>query len=496
MGNKHVIKNRSTSEASSVRVDTLSFSGHLGPNDDTVYKALLALDSAGGLAGSTGAAGIQGETGLQGVTGLQGPAGADGSIGVDGETGAQGATGVMGVQGLKGDQGETGAQGETGIQGIQGETGIQGVAGTQGDQGATGAEGIAGVQGSTGVQGETGIQGETYKIEEWSSSKSYKTGETVFFRGSVFVSKEDRTSGSLFSSEMDKWDLVGSDKILVNQPGHSLSQLDPVYLNGTTWAIARADGSNTLATHVVIESGTGWVLLADKGVYEFTSHSLSNGIKYCSLDGSGYIESEPSSGYVNPCLYVIDPNTIEIRAHAPAVSVLVQDVGTREELLYKITVTDQQSLNENLLVDTDKYPFIVIKSNITYTGPTNSQNRIGMTINNDTSSSYGHTFEWGGRNSAAASFTGGGWAWNSDILVTNQGGFIKTGSSIIEIFCENNGSARPVFNTFAYTSSDYYAIRQDSTYFWTNTSDDITSIQIYSPNLSRYGTIYVYGRTE
>ena len=88
-----------------VGVDSSGFSGALTPAADTLQKALVQIDQAGGLEGASGASGMKGEQGLSGFSGFSGDA--PGTSGFSGFSGFSGRSGVPG--GTSGYSGFSGA---------------------------------------------------------------------------------------------------------------------------------------------------------------------------------------------------------------------------------------------------------------------------------------------------------------------------------------------------------------------------------------------------
>jgi hypothetical protein len=349
-----------------------------------------------------------------------------------------------------------------------------------------------------GAQGETGIQGPKYDISEWSPSTPVTLGHEVFYRGSIFTSLEARTTGLSFADEIDKWQLVGSDLLVVNQTSHGLSQLDPVYISGSSWLVANANGSNTLATHIVLDASADWLILSDKGTYDFPSHGKATGIHYCSTDGTGLTTAEPVSGYINPCLDVIDANTISILSYLPAMNATASVVNTGEKLLHKILVQDGVALNNTVNIDTQTYPFIKIRANLTSTGPTTTgAGYLWMAPNSNTAAnSYGEAVHSGGRNSAGTNVGYETWTWRDRVIVGNYGGTSLKMSSLCDFDTRNDGSSRVMQLLLFQSSNSSYSQAMHKAAVWFNTSDDITSILFDTTNTTRYGYIWVYGRSD
>ena len=99
----------------------------------------------------------------------------------------------------------------------------------------------------------------------------------------------------------------------VTQIAHWFSALQPVYHNGVSRELARADAEATLATHIITEVlSVDSFVIAQSGVYTITWHGLTVGA-YQFTDVAvawSLVDAEPTTWYSNPVAYVQDANTI------------------------------------------------------------------------------------------------------------------------------------------------------------------------------------------
>lgn len=107
----------------------------------------------------------------------------------------------------------------------------------------------------------------------------------------------------------------------VSQASHGLAVKDVIRHNGTSWVKAKADAPGTLGIGVVTavaDADAFTVTLA--GYATMTSHGLTAGEYYfCSTATSGLLTAtEPTSGYSNPLLFVLDANTAIVLPWRPS----------------------------------------------------------------------------------------------------------------------------------------------------------------------------------
>jgi len=134
---------------------------------------------------------------------------------------------------------------------------------------------------------------------------------------------EELTAGSenqvltMNSSGKAEWKDASSGIVNVAQSSHGFSVLTPVYYDATAseWKAAQANSGETLATHVIISVvDTDNFKLAQLGRFTVSSHGKTVDTTYfTSTTSSGStVASEPSTGYSNPCFFVVDANTIDV----------------------------------------------------------------------------------------------------------------------------------------------------------------------------------------
>jgi hypothetical protein len=184
----------------------------LRTENDSLASRLLALEQR------TVTHGKDGEPGPQGPTGERGQ---DGAIGPQGPQGESGAAGAVGPQGPEGPAGPPGPSGEKGIDGTAGRDGRDGQPGVPG---LVGEKGLDGINGRDGLDGKDGLgfddvsvdyDGErtfTVKFQQgdrvktfpfkmpvvlyrglYDAAKSYETGDSVTWGGSMWIAREDTT---------------------------------------------------------------------------------------------------------------------------------------------------------------------------------------------------------------------------------------------------------------------------------------------------------------
>lgn len=116
-------------------------------------------------------------------------------------------------------------------------------------------------------------------------------------------------------------DVAGGNEIKETQATHGFSVLDPIYHDGSDWALAKADAGATVATHVVkavVDANTFKAI--QFGRITSTSHGLTPGDYYwLDIDTAGNaVTTEPTSGYSCPLYYVLDANNVICMVYRPS----------------------------------------------------------------------------------------------------------------------------------------------------------------------------------
>jgi hypothetical protein len=153
-------------------------------------------------------------------------------------------------------------------------------------------------------------------VSDWASSIAYSQYQPVKFNNSIFRANTAHTSSGSFYTDLDKWDSIDANVIVVNKNAHGYSALAPVYNNGTAWVTASASSENDCATHVIIGTTTNYFLVAESGIFTVTSHGKTTSAIYYANGGS---DSTTPTSYQNPIYQVLDANTVEVISHQPVV---------------------------------------------------------------------------------------------------------------------------------------------------------------------------------
>ena len=152
-------------------------------------------------------------------------------------------------------------------------------------------------------------------MEEWAATTTYTQGQLVSYKGMLLNASANHTSTSTLAADLANWSSVTGGAIIVNQAAHGFSQYTPLYQSGGVWAAATALSETSLATHVVLEAGTDYLLLSDSGTYTYT-HGLTADTAYFANNGT-YSTTEAT--YFNPIFTTIGTGAIEITSSTPAV---------------------------------------------------------------------------------------------------------------------------------------------------------------------------------
>ncbi len=112
----------------------------------------------------------------------------------------------------------------------------------------------------------------------------------------------------------------GGASFELNQTAHNFPLLSPVYTDGSTWALAKADSADTLASHVVVEVvDVDNVILAQSGRIEAPSHGLTVGDYHFTSEASaGTLTNTEPSTFSNPIMLVDTSDTVIILPFRPS----------------------------------------------------------------------------------------------------------------------------------------------------------------------------------
>jgi hypothetical protein len=125
--------------------------------------------------------------------------------------------------------------------------------------------------------------------------------------------------------------VADSIEILVNQVAHGFTQGQPVYFDGATWNLARANAQSTLATHIVEVIDTDNFYAVSSGKVEGLSGLAAGSWYYVSEATAGVMTAiEPTSGYSNPmyiALSATEASVLSFRASAVTAGFSLDDLG-------------------------------------------------------------------------------------------------------------------------------------------------------------------------
>jgi len=125
-------------------------------------------------------------------------------------------------------------------------------------------------------------------------------------------------------------EIEGSNLFIVTQPDHQLSKLNTIFHDGIQWRKARANKSDTLATHVVIEVvDINNFKIAMIGRYYMPNHGLLVGEYYFTSDvvAGGLTQDEPPR-YSNPMVFTESIDYIHILPFRPSYKTDLENIGS------------------------------------------------------------------------------------------------------------------------------------------------------------------------
>jgi len=131
----------------------------------------------------------------------------------------------------------------------------------------------------------------------------------------------------------------------INQVGHGYApglSFIPVYSASGEWVTAKADDTDTLGTHLIINViDADNFTVASSGRFEITAHGLTEGFHYVSAGASGTLTSvEPPLS--NPIVYVEDANYLHVLPWRAS-----ESTGTAADSHTTNTPTDVLTINWN-----------------------------------------------------------------------------------------------------------------------------------------------------
>jgi hypothetical protein len=336
----------------------------------------------------------------------------------------------------------------------------------------------------------------TVEIPDWAPSTYATQDRHLMYQGILFRALQSHTTSAIaFMEDADKWEVAVGNVMLVNQPGHGFLPLDPVYEDNDTWYQANSINQFSLASHVVIDSSQDWMLLSDKGIFSFPAHGLANGLHYCNDTGTGYTTDEPVDNFINPCLKVTDPNEVAIVSFMPATDLNLDYVHDSERLIADITLVEGILLDTVIPYDGEKYPRIRIEAKVSATLNSSTKN-VSIQFNGSTGSEFARARTYAGR--AASGGTQppvGDYAVLDRIEICNYAAN-RTGYGITNGYVKNEGTTRSFLVEKSYSGSSLQYLILSEANTWVNTSDDLTSIRVYSSTTAAVGFVRIYGRPD
>jgi len=164
------------------------------------------------------------------------------------------------------------------------------------------------------------------------STVSGKQDNVITTRGDLVIGNSSNVAARLAIGTANKvlgsdgtdvsWvDAAGGSEIIVNQSSHSFTVLKPIYHNGSSWALAKADSETTVATHIVKQViDTDNFKAIQFGKITSTSHGLNVGDYHwvSNATAGNTVTTEPSTGYSNPAFYVLDANNVVAMVYRPS----------------------------------------------------------------------------------------------------------------------------------------------------------------------------------
>jgi hypothetical protein len=166
-------------------------------------------------------------------------------------------------------------------------------------------------------------------------------------------------------------------------------------------------------------------------------------------------------------------------------------------LIEKLSITNGVLFNEVVSYDGDKYPILKIVSQIDTVGtsPTNLNLRINS---QGATNEYGRGQHYGGRSSSGTNVSTGGYNNFTEIFLGGAGGTLNTGMSVFEMVVNNHGNGRTGVLQKSLTGSRVSttsAYIMNEAWFWYNTSDSVTELQLFCDQNNVYGEVWIYGRS-
>lgn len=167
------------------------------------------------------------------------------------------------------------------------------------------------------------IGGGGSSLTDWTDAVDYVENQEVLYLNLRFRANTDHTSSASFFTDLEYWDCMSNEGIIVNQVSHGFAALDVIYDSSGTWAKAKADSISTLSNPptVVMGVSTNYFLAAFDGRVTITSHGLTaNTTYYLSSATAGLLTSTKpttSTHFLNPILRVKDSNTVSLYPDIP-----------------------------------------------------------------------------------------------------------------------------------------------------------------------------------
>ena len=327
-------------------------------------------------------------------------------------------------------------------------------------------------------------------VSDWAASTTYHAGDIVRFNGMPFYASVEHASSSTFGADLSKWRSFYGFAIVANQAGHGFARWKPIYWSGTAWAAADSNVAATLATHVVLEVATDWILAVNQGIYTYPSHGLGTGVKY--LNGVN-ISPVPSS-YENAVYSGLDSDRVEVLTYLPAIHRSDSDTLLSDfEMVGRVTVTN--GVVNQTVSWTKSYSWLKV---VTQVRSTSTPYNLWLRLNGDaTGANYpGHYLLGTG--------TTVSYGVNVDTLAgipiaTTIGGNVTNNNSTSEamIFVKNTGVYKTWQLQGGHLSSAPALVSLIRFGSWTNTADNVTSVQVILDEgaiSSTYCDVLIYGK--
>jgi len=101
--------------------------------------------------------------------------------------------------------------------------------------------------------------------------------------------------------------------VKISQPSHGFIDGQPVFYNGSEWALAKADAAETLGTHIVKAVDVDNFKAVQSGVLIGMSGLTPGGYYFVSESTLGLLTStEPSTGFSNPVGQALSANSLMV----------------------------------------------------------------------------------------------------------------------------------------------------------------------------------------